>query len=205
MAYGLTLFADALAAGSEARDVWHLFLQTPPLHPILVNLTAGLIPAAVLFDVVGRVSKRQSLISAGFWMTLLAGLVTPFTALFGWLWMNDMGHGGAAMTYHKWFGVTLAVLMVGLASWRWIEHRRATSGAPHTGPRVAYLASAVLLVCAVAAQGHLGGMMSFGETGSHDDHVEQASEQPSESDVWQRGISIDDAAEASEHGDEHVH
>ena len=114
--------------------VWQLFTQTPPLHPILVNLTAGLIPAAVAFDLIGRWLGRASLTSTGFWMTSLAAVVTPFTALAGWLWMNDMDHGGEAMVVHKWLGTVFAALMLGLAGWRWYERRRETRPETRPGP-----------------------------------------------------------------------
>ena len=44
---------DALAHAGEG-GFWSLFLQVPPPDPILVNVTAGLIPAAVAFDLIGR-------------------------------------------------------------------------------------------------------------------------------------------------------
>ena len=170
-------YTTILAHGDEG-GAWQLFLQPPPLHPILVNLTAGLIPVAVGFDLLGRWLRRESLASAGFWMTMVAAAVTPFTALAGWLWMDDMGGGGEAMVIHKWLGTALAAIIVALAVWRWSIRRRHAPqrltlterdtfrrAAPdrHAGPGAAYLAVAVLFVLSLAVQGHLGGMMSFGE------------------------------------------
>ena len=156
-----------LAHGS----VWRLFTQAPPLHPILVNLTAGLIPAGVGFDVLGRTLRRTSLASAGWWATVAAAVVTPFTALAGWLWLDDMGGHGQAIKVHEWLGTILAVLVVGLALWRWSERRREARADANPGPRPAYLIAAATLLLAVAAQGHIGGMMSFG---SEEHHHEEA-------------------------------
>lgn len=167
---------------ADARGVLDLFLQLPPAHPILVNLTAGLIPAAVGFDLAGRLAKRESLASAGFWMMMLAAVVTPLTALSGWLWMDDMGSAGDAITFHKWLGTALAAIVVLLAAWRWAVRRRHVGveltltpndtfrRAPvgRGGPGAAYLSVAVLFVLALAVQGHIGGMLSFGG-GGHDE------------------------------------
>ena len=203
---------DNTFAHAAQGGVWQLFLQPPPLHPILVNLTAGLIPAAVGFDLLGRWLGRASLTSAGWWITLLAAVVTPFTALAGWLWMSDMGHGGDAMVVHKWLGTILAALMLGLAGWRWYERRRETQPEARPGPGPAYLTVAVLFVLALVAQGHLGGMMSFGSVGggeeSHDESGgHSAATQPTE-DVWKAAIDVDnsdDSSESSNEGDDHAH
>lgn len=58
-------------------------LRPVPLHPILVNFTAALVPASLLSDVLGRVLKRDTLLHAGWWMLLYAAAVTPLTALAG--------------------------------------------------------------------------------------------------------------------------
>lgn len=47
----------------------------PPLHPILVNTTAALLPASVLSDVLGVMLRKKSLKSAGWW-TLTKGPAT---------------------------------------------------------------------------------------------------------------------------------
>ena len=171
-----------LAHGVE-DGFWRLFLQWPPLHPILVNVTAGLIPAAVGFDLLGRLTRRESLASAGFWMTMLAAAVTPFTALTGWLWMDEMGHS-TALTVHQWLGFGIAAAVVALAAWRWTRRRSSSAGA-------AYLSASVLFVLALAFQGHIGGMMSFGEPeGASAKDVTQQPAAPA--DGWGRSIHVGD-------------
>ena len=174
----------------DGGGFWATFLQLPPAHPILVNVTAGLIPAAVAFDVAGHATGRASLASAGFWMTMLAAVVTPFTVLSGWLWQDDMGGGGAggeAMLVHKWLGTVFAGLFLGLAAWRWAGRGKTAGAAP------AYLGAAVVLVGALAFQGHLGGMMSFGEAEQHEHHeTAQAAPLPpaAANDGWGRSIPV---------------
>jgi uncharacterized membrane protein len=47
----LLLLAHAGEGGGSA------FFQMPPLHPILVNFTAALVPASLLSDVLGRLFR----------------------------------------------------------------------------------------------------------------------------------------------------
>ncbi len=130
----------------------------PPLHPILVNFTAALLPASLVSDVLGRLLRRQSLTAAGWWMLLYAALITPFTALAGWFWLRQMsGMDMPPMTIHKWLGTALAAMFLALTFWRWRIQRRA-EGAPSG----LYLVCAAIVVGALTLQGHLGGKMSFG-------------------------------------------
>ena len=131
-------------------------LRPVPLHPILVNFTAALLPVSLLSDVLGRLLKRESLRHAAWWTLLFAAAVTPLTALAGWLWLRDMEMDYAEMGIHKWLGTALAALLAGLAVWRWRIHRRGSDGPP-----LAYLLAAAVVTGALVLQGHLGALMSF--------------------------------------------
>jgi uncharacterized membrane protein len=136
-------------------------LTPPPIHPILVNFTAALVPASLVSDVLGRTLRNQSLISAAWWMLVYAAAITPLTALAGWLWLRqigDMDH--PQMAVHKWLGTALALGLLGLLSWRWRIHRRTESA-----PSWLYLTCTAVVVAALALQGHLGGTMSFDSGG----------------------------------------
>lgn len=129
----------------------------PPAHPLLVNFTAGLFPAAVLADWLGRLLRRKSLSAAGWWMLLFAAVITPFTALAGWMWfreVGDMRHW--QMAAHPWLGTFLAIAIPSLAIWRGRIQRRASEVG------MAYLVIATVVLAAIAVQGHLGATMSFG-------------------------------------------
>ena len=133
----------------------------PPWHPILVNFTAALIPASVLSDWLGRVLKKESLTGAGWWMMLYAGIITPFTAVAGWWWMEEMKAGdgkfGWQIEYHQWLGYLLAGVTVGLALWRGWERRKKNEAS------WGYLITATVVLAALIVQADLGGQMSFGE------------------------------------------
>ena len=133
--------------------------EFPPLHPLLVNFTAALIPASVLSDWLGRFSRRDSFQAAAWWMILYAAVVTPFTAAAGWWWRVQGNHpADSMMLWHQWLGTSMAVVAVLLAYWRWrLRHRSRAPGA-------AYLTAATLAVAALTVQAHLGAVMSFGAT-----------------------------------------
>ena len=192
--------AHAGGGAGGGHPFWENFFAPPPLHPILVNFTAALVPVSFLCDVLGRWLKRESLLAAGWWTLLFGAVATPLTALSGWLWLRDMGdveHG--EMVIHKWLGTALALLFVVLAYWRWRFHRSAFR------PSGAYLTVVGLLVAALVVQGHLGGMMSFGageggpQPGEHSEQGERPHEhhsatgatRPSKADVlWRPYIEL---------------
>jgi uncharacterized membrane protein len=153
----LPLVAHAAGGAEGAHSFWQSFLARPPLHPILVNFTAALIPVAFVSDLLGRLFGRKSLTSAGWWMLCYAAAITPATALTGWLWLGDAGDmEHREMLVHKWLGTGLALLLIPFVYWRWRLHKR------DEVPGALYLSLAAVLVAALTVQGHLGGMMSFG-------------------------------------------
>ena len=192
----------------------HLFsFEMPPLHPILVNFTAGLIPTSLVADVLGRLTRRPSLHNAAWWMLLFGTVATPLTAAAGWLWLQQMSDMDMpTMTVHQWLGTALAAVFVGLAWWRWRYHRDGRE------PGAVYVMVAALVVAALVYQGHLGGGMSFGtaepshamrgrpgppdvveggpteeqrqRTHSHDGPATRSSSQPTAADGWSDYIDV---------------
>jgi len=133
----------------------------PPAHPLLVNFTAGLLPAAVVAEWLGRLLRRRSLTHAAWWMLCFGAVITPLTAIAGWLWLNELGDmGHSQIQVHKWLGTSLVIVLVALAIWRARIH--ALDGDPGPG----YLTILTIVLLAVAGQGHLGATMSFGPHGS---------------------------------------
>ncbi len=136
-------------------ETLHQFVSTYKVHPILVNFTAALIPVSVGSDILGRVLGKQTLRDTGWWILCFAAVITPFTAIAGWLfWMKD-DDGVPGMTIHKWLGTTLAVLLVGFVVWRWWFFKS------NRWPTIFYLLVGLAIVGALVYQGHLGGDQSF--------------------------------------------
>lgn len=131
------------------------FVSATKLHPVLVNFTAALVPVSVGSDVLARWSRKESLLHTAWWSLLYAVLITPCTAIAGWLfWMED-DNGVTGMTIHKWLGSSLVVLLIGLFLWRrQFETRRQYVS-------TAYLVVALLLVALLIVQGYLGGQQVF--------------------------------------------
>ncbi len=145
---------------------WQTFFTPPPLHPILVHFTTALVPVSFVCDLLGKILRRQSLLSTGWWTILIAAVVTPLTAFSGWMWMRQLGDiGHAEMSIHQWVGISLAAVLPILAVWR---VRKGT-------PSLFYLLATGLLVLALSFQGHLGWMMSFGASEPEPNHFHEPS------------------------------
>ena len=131
------------------------FVAVTKLHPILVNFSAALVPVSFASDAAARIRKSESLRNTAWWALLYATVITPFTALTGWLfWMPD-DNGVPGMTVHKWLGTALAVLLFGLFSWRLKFHRENRWA---TAP---YLIIGAIFIAALVVQGYLGGQQVF--------------------------------------------
>jgi uncharacterized membrane protein len=149
----MTNFNPILGAG--IYSALQRFVSETKLHPILVNFTAALVPASMFSDFAGRIIKSEALRHTAWWTLFYATVVTPFTAITGWLfWMPD-DNGVTGMTIHKWLGTGLAALLFVLFAWR-VKLR--LQGKWASTP---YLIVGAIFVAAVAYQGHLGGEQVF--------------------------------------------
>lgn len=149
----MTTIQPVLAAG--IIPALKQFVSATKLHPILVDFTAALVPVSVFSDFIGRLLKAESLRHTAWWTLLYATIITPFTAIAGWLfWMPD-DVGVTGMTIHKWLGSSLAVLLFGLFAWRWKLHRKVRWAS------MPYLFFGAVFVAALAYQGYLGGQQVF--------------------------------------------
>ena len=133
------------------------FVTATKLHPILVNFTAALIPVSWGSDLLARYRGNESLRDTAWWTLLYAALITPLTAVSGWLfWMKDDA-GVAGMAIHKWLGSAVAVLLLGLLLWRRELHKR------RQWASWVYLAAGLVLIAALIYQGYLGGTQVFSD------------------------------------------
>ncbi len=137
--------------------VLHQFVTMTKLHPILVNFTAALVPVSVASDIIARLCKSESLRDTAWWTLFYATIVTPFTAIAGWLFWASDDNGVAGMTIHKWLGIGLAVLLFGLFAWRLKLHRQ------NEWATVPYLILGAIFLAALMYQGYLGGEQVFND------------------------------------------
>lgn len=133
-------------------------LSPEHLHPILVNFTAALVPVSFASDVLGRITNRDSFRHTGWWTLLYAACITPLTGLAGMWWKSKAADAipPELLRYHQWLGISLAVVLIVLCSWRWRFHKT------DVAPSATYLGVALLGVIGLIIQGELGGKMLFG-------------------------------------------
>lgn len=149
----MTNFEPALGLGILTAA--QKFVAATKLHPILVNFTAALAPVSVFSDFAARFIKSEPLRHTAWWTLFYATVVTPFTAVTGWLfWMPD-DNGVSGMAIHKWLGTGLAAVLFVLFAWR-VKLRLQDKWAS-----TPYLIAGLLFVAALAYQGHLGGDQVF--------------------------------------------
>ncbi len=128
------------------------------IHPILVNFTAGLVPASIASDLIGRSTRKTTFHHAAWWMLCFAAAITPFTAAAGFLWKQSVQAVTPAdlLLLHQWLGIGLTAAFVGLAVWRGLLHHR------NVNPGVLYFVVACTVLLALIYQGSIGGLMAFG-------------------------------------------
>jgi uncharacterized membrane protein len=126
------------------------------IHPILVNLSVAIVSISVLVDCVATSAmqditlvhlRKESLHNASWWALFFAVIITPFTAITGWLYWRNAEAGAEGVAVHKWLAAAIPFLLVGLFFWRqkFIQNKKS--------PNVRYLAIGLLFVIALFIQG----------------------------------------------------
>lgn len=131
----------------------------PRLHAAVNDLPAALLVAAVLFDIIGWATKRESLVWAGIW-TLWAGVIGGWAAvILGLLAEDKIDHGEAIhdlMEAHEtWAIVTMGVFTMVLA-WKLWRRFQLRGGEDKLLKLVSLVGLAILV-----RVGMLGGEMVF--------------------------------------------
>lgn len=133
-------------------------MDWPRLHAALNDLPAALLLAAVVFDIVGAIVRRDSLRAAGYW-SLIAGFAGALLAIGSGLMAEDVvTHDDAAhalMERHElvafivlgWFGALLL--------WRLVRRTM------RRGETVAYLVAGTFGVVMLVGGARIGGMLVF--------------------------------------------
>ncbi len=128
-------------------------------HAALNDFPSLLFIVALVFDLVGEATNRESLKAAGFW-TLVAGALGTLTALVsGLIAESAIEHGGSVhlvMERHKTLGITVTVLFVLLAGWRVWRKGRLRSIERRTYLTIATVGALVILWTA-----HIGGTIVY--------------------------------------------
>lgn len=131
------------------------FVMNHYVHPLLVNFTEALIPVSFASDLLAWKFHEESLRDTAWWTMLFAAIITPFTAVTGWLfWMKD-DNGVTGMAIHKWLGTSFVAIAILVVLWRWSFYRQKRWAS------VPYLVLLFIAVLALILQGHLGAKQVF--------------------------------------------
>lgn len=92
------------------------------LHPFLLHFAVALLVAGSAFDVVGLLLRRESLLLAGRWNTLIGAIFLLLTVLSGLSAASGLGPhsvaGGSLLALHKALGLLALATWVPTAAWR---------------------------------------------------------------------------------------
>ncbi len=94
----------------------------PELHPFVIHLAVGLLVAAPACDAAGLILRREGLLQAGRWNTLIGTIAGGLAVLSGIAARAELGPhsaaGEALLNLHNAFGYVMLVLWVPAALWR---------------------------------------------------------------------------------------
>ena len=130
------------------------------LHPFVLHFAVALLLAAVVCDAAGLLLRREALLHAGRWNTLLgagAALLAVATGLAAAATIEPFAPAGAPLlSLHRALGLILAALWVPLALWRALSR-----AALPVRLRTVYLTIAFVGAAAVLVQTGLGSAMVY--------------------------------------------
>ena len=121
------------------------------LHPMLVHFPIAFFPAALLTAIVGR--RRPAFAAPVQFLVVAGGILAPVAAAFGWL-AGMAADPDPVLTYHRWLGVAIGVVGLGLGLWAW---RR-----PWEDRGAGMILALTLMTVAIAVQGFLGAGVTHG-------------------------------------------
>jgi uncharacterized membrane protein len=131
----------------------------PNLHPILVHFTVALFFAAVAFDIIGHLTKNESLKSAGWWNLLFATVAAIASVVTGLSAANTLPHTDQIheiMEIHETVGLIVLGILIGLFIWRGLNR-----GALPTKPAGIFLIAGIVGVGLLSVGAFYGGEMVY--------------------------------------------
>ncbi len=143
----------------DVGQIINAVINIHPWHSMVVHFPIGLTGAALLFILLARWRRNESLEHAAFYLIALAALSTVVAALTG-LRDNAVRFGGAApfVSVKIFLGITLFVLTTVIAVTRWRKHE--VTWSPTT--TVLYLAGFAGSFLLAITLSFIGGMILYG-------------------------------------------
>jgi len=179
----------------DVSGITFLGYDLPRLHAVLNDFPAALLVTAVLFELVGMLTRRESLRPASYWM-LMAGVVGAILAVASGLAAEDViDHGRAIheiMEEHETLALLTTALFGLIAVWRVLREKKM-----NRGERWGLLGLGLIGLGLLVATGSHGGEMVF-------EHAAGISTEQLQQEVQDRTAGHDhDALEDEDHETEH--
>ena len=128
------------------------------MHPLLVHFPIALLLVAGLCEVLSCFRSRESFRFAVTVCIVIATVSAIFSSMTGWINAGVEGFADATVFTHRWSGIVLSVLCVGLIALD-VMRRKEVGALSHK------LFCVLLFICVflVALVGHTGGELVYGE------------------------------------------
>lgn len=127
------------------------------IHPIVVHFVIAMAVIAVLFDLIGTLTRRPSLFEVSFWNLLVATAAIFVAIIFGQVEAGLAEPYGASreiLNLHSTIGWSLAGVLALLTGWRYVIRSKDPAQLP-----VAFLGAGGVLVALVVVQVTLGNQL----------------------------------------------
>lgn len=130
------------------------------LHPISVHFPNGLLPASVVFLVMGIIFGLAGFNEAGFYNMVFVLLTMPLVMVTGYLEWQRRYMGAKTVLFLTKISCSIVVLvsLLILVVWRFVNP---TVTDPGSVDRLIYLSIAGVMLAAAGIAGHLGGKLVF--------------------------------------------
>lgn len=130
----------------------------PNWHPIFVHFTIGLLGISTVFYIAGIAFKKEYFFTVARWNLWTGAFITIGTVLAGWYAYNTVNHDGpshAAMTDHRNWALTTAIIFIFIAFWAFWKQRGAKTVS------ITFIAIMVLASVMLAITGYKGGEVVY--------------------------------------------
>lgn len=127
------------------------------IHPIVVHFVIAMAIVAVIFDLIGVLTRRSNLYEVSFWNLLVATLAIFVAIIFGQVeagLADPYGASRSILNWHSTIGWSLAGVLSLLTGWRYVLRSRDATSLPG-----AWLAASGLLALLITVQVTLGNQL----------------------------------------------
>ena len=127
------------------------------IHPIIVHFVIAMTLIAVVFDIIGILTKRSNLFEVSFLNLIVATIAIFIAIIFGQIeagLANPYGSSKDILNYHSTIGWSLAGVLSVISGWRYVSRQ--------TNPQVlskGFVFVDIVLAALVCTQVYLGDML----------------------------------------------